>query len=150
MLRIKNLRFFKNKEILKNFILSVLEEYGFKYNPKFDYDLEPLNNFYLKKGNIFFVLTVKNKIFGTIGIKMINTKTAKLKRFYLAKNLRGKGWGTKMFKKALTFCKKEGYEKILTDVAYNMPQGLRFYVKNKFKIIKKEKNNLFLERKINT
>lgn len=150
MLRIRNLKFIKNKKAVKNFIVSILDEYSFRYNPELDYDLEILNNFYLKKGNIFFVLTAKNKIFGTIGIEMIKAKTAKLKRFYLAKNLRGKGWGIKMFRKTLIFCKKERYYTLLADVAENMSEGFKFYLKNKFKIIKKEKRTFFLKRKINT
>jgi len=146
--KIKSLKNFKEPGKIKNFILSVLAEFGFKLDPRFDKDLDSLKKNYLKKGNKFWILIKNKELVGTIAIKKLTKNRAQLKRFYLLKKLRGRGLGKKMFKKILLFCENQGYETLYVDVASKMQQGVRFYLKNSFEIIKKEKGNIFLKRRV--
>ncbi len=70
-----------DKEDVKNLVLNGLKEFGFEYNPIYDFDLEDPHKHYIKKGGMFYVLKVNGKIVGTVAI--INKgKIAELKRLY--------------------------------------------------------------------
>lgn len=126
----------------------MLTESGFKFTPRFDKDLDNLEEIYLKKGGNFWILIKNKKVFGTIAVRKLTKNKVQLKRFYLLKKLRGKGLGKKMLQNALFFCEKQGYKTLYADVACKMQQAVKFYLKNGFKVIKKEKGNIFLKTKL--
>lgn len=100
---------------VKKFVLGVLKEFDFDYNPKLDYDLEDPQKYYPDTGGVFYVIKNGGKIIGTIGIKNKSKGVAELKRFYIDKNHRGKGYGSQLVNKAIDFCRQKKFKKIILD-----------------------------------
>ena len=72
-------------------------------------------------------------IVGTVGIKCDSPKTALLRRLFLDKELRGKGYGSKLVQCALEFCKKKGYKKVIFRGTDAMAAAYKTCLKNGFK-----------------
>ncbi len=132
------------QEQVKNLVISIHEEFGFPYDFNIDYDLENPKKIYTNSGGIFFVLLNGEKVVGTVAIKKINGNTAELKRMYLLKNYRGKGWGSKLLDKAIEFCKKEGFGQIGLDTNVKQVGAQKLYGKKGFNIYKTKRNTIFM------
>lgn len=131
---------------VKDFILNTWKEFGYFYIRKYDFDLDNPDEFYIKKGGMFFVLLDEDQIIGTIGIINQGAGLAELKRFYVDINYRGKGYGTKIFEKALEFCKNNGFKKIEFETGKAFKQGHEFYKKQGFKTVKEDKESFYMEK----
>lgn len=142
--KIKN----ENGKRIKSFVLSILSEFGFPLSPKFDYDLDDFKSFYQKPDNNFWVLIKNQEILGTIGIVKKNKKTAQLKRFYLRKGWRGKGWGRKLFGKAIRFCKRRGYQVLFANTTQRNKEAIRFFKKAGFKLKKQKGLSLYFSKEL--
>ena len=100
-------------------------------------DIFEIKNFYQKTGGNFWVLENDNEIFGTIGLKKFDKEIVILKRFFVAKNLRRRGWGEKLLQNVLNFSKKNNFKKIYLSTIKELITGIKFYEKNNFKKLKK-------------
>ena len=146
------IRFFKNVdtfEIIK-LISNVVKEF-LEYN---DNDLKDLiknlsdiNNNYFNKWGTFIVCEDDDKIIGTIAIICEKDNIAKLKRMYLYKEYRRKGYGSKLFDFAENWCKNNNFNKIILSTYFPFI-GAKFYERKGF-----EKNRIiwkkvFYEKKL--
>lgn len=131
---------------VKKLILSILKELGFRYDPKYDKDLDSLKTYYQQEGNAFFVL-LKDKIpIGAIALERKNKREAILKRFYLKKEARGKGLGKLLYQKAEDFAKLKGYKKITLDTTTKNKKAVSFFQKQNFILTKQKRTFLFFEK----
>ncbi|MBI3380062.1 GNAT family N-acetyltransferase [Candidatus Gottesmanbacteria bacterium] len=76
---------------------------------------------------------------------------AELKRFYIDKNYRGKGYGSQLVDKAIEFCRNNKFHKIILDTWSNFSIASKMYKKRGFKLIKEDKItdcrcNIFMEK----
>lgn len=135
---------------VKKLIISILNEFGFKYDPKHtDSDLENPMKFY--QGGIFYVLMDNNNIVGTVAVLRVDEKTLKLKRLFLKKDSRGKGLGLMLLKKAVKFCKTQNFNKIFLHTSPKFKTAIRLYKKFGFQIAKNDAGDgckLVLEMKL--
>lgn len=93
----------------------------------------------------------KGKIIGTIAIKNKGNGIAGLKRFYVDKNYRGKGYGSKLADKAINFCRKKKFKKIILDTWSNLDRAMKLYERRGFKITGENRGsdtrcNIFMEK----
>lgn len=131
---------------VKKLILSILKELGFRYDPKYDKDLDNLTIYYQQEGNAFFIL-LKDKIpIGTIAIEKKNKRTAIFKRFYLKKEERGKGFGKLLYQKAEDSAKLNGYQKITLETTTKNKSAVLFFQKQNFILTKQKRISLFFEK----
>lgn len=123
---------YKLDKKIKSFILNILIN-EFKQGEQFYRpDLDNLS-IYKNTGGELFVLIDENQILGTIAIKFEANK-AILKRFYLTKSIRKKGWGRKLFSIVLNFCKEKNISIIsLNNDSKKMKDAYNFYIKMGFK-----------------
>ncbi|MFA6016711.1 MAG: GNAT family N-acetyltransferase [Patescibacteria group bacterium] len=129
------------KEV-RRFILTTLKEFGFDYKTEWDYDLDDPNKYY----DAFFILLYDDRIKGTIAIKHHNDETAEVKRLYIDKDTRGKGYGSRLFDKALEFVKKKKFKKVILDTWVRFDAAVILYKKRGFKEIKTEGEQIFMEK----
>ncbi|MFP4654287.1 MAG: GNAT family N-acetyltransferase [Methanohalobium sp.] len=129
---VKTCNRYQNNQI-KNLIMDVLSEHGFEYDPEKDYDLEDIKQYYLNDGSVFYTGIVDGKIIGTGAVKRIDNDRCEIKRIYIKKGFRNKGYGTKLFDETLEFAKKH-YKTatIKTDVA--LRKAVNLYLKKGFVI----------------
>ena len=133
---------------VKDFILHTWKEFGFVYMPEFDQDLDDPRKFYIEPGGMFYILREGDMIIGTIGIINKKDSCAELKRFYIDIDRRRQGYGTRLFDKALEFCRQHGKHKIEFETGKAFTQGHAFYINKGFKIVIEEKESYYMEKYI--
>jgi len=101
---------------------------------------------YIKKKNKLYLLIDNNNIYGTIGVIGMRDK-AILKRFYIKKMMRGKGFGSLLFNKAFSFIKKNNFKYIcLYCDTKKMKKAYQLYLNKGFKIIKEREDGYAMMR----
>ena len=76
-------------------------------------DLDGLVAHYNGKGEVFFVAELAGRLVGTVGIKQDSPDTALLRRVFVAKKHRGKGFGAKLMDAAIQFCMEHDYKTVM-------------------------------------
>ena len=133
---------------VKDFILHTWKEFGFVYMPEFDQDLDDPKKFYIQPGGMFYILREGDMIIGTIGIIIKGDSCAELKRFYIDTDYRGKGYGTRLFNKAIEFCRQHGMKKVEFETGKAFTQGHTFYINKGFKKVREDKDSYYMEKYI--
>jgi len=124
------------KNQLIELIDTIYHEYGYKIDLKgYDKDLTDIELHYHNYKGHFWLLVDKDKsLKGCIAVK--TDKGAKLKaefkRFYLAKELRGKGYADRLFDMAIYWCKENNINEIIfwSDTKFTRSHG--YYLKKGF------------------
>jgi putative acetyltransferase len=100
---------------VKNLISSIMnDEFAESARTYATDDLENTCAHYNGKNEAFYVAEGPDgHIVGTVGIKNDSPHIALLRRLFLKKEYRGKGYGSKLLRHALDFCKTHGYKKII-------------------------------------
>lgn len=104
--------------------------------PLDDEDLQKIPKIYSKKGR-FWIAVKDGQVIGTVAIKDMGDKTAKLKRMFVLVDHHGTGVGQKLLDHAVDFARSQGFKKIILNTHALMNRAHRFYEKNDF--VKKEK-----------
>ena len=133
---------------VKDFILHVWKEFGFIYMSEFDQDLDDPEKFYIQPGGMLYILREGDMIIGTIGIINKGDSCAELKRFYIHIDHRGKGYGTRLYNKALEFCRQQRKTKIEFETGKAFTQGHAFYISKGYKIVNEDKESYYMEKYI--
>jgi len=100
-------------------------------------DIFNVADFYQKTGGNFWVLENNGEILGTIGLKKFDEKVGILKRFFVNKNLRRKGFGSKLLQKTLNFAQEKKFEKIFLSTIEELNTAIKFYEKHNFQRLEK-------------
>ncbi|MCX8117870.1 MAG: GNAT family N-acetyltransferase [Desulfobacterota bacterium] len=84
----------------------------------------------------FWVLCNKGRVEGGIAIDGIQAKTAgaHLRWFILSSEVRGKGFGKRLLKEAVSFCKRKGYPRIYLNTFEGLHPARHLYEKFGFKL----------------
>ncbi len=114
----------------ETFFLRIYTEFG--WDKRFIYGMENIAQTFGGEKEIFLTAKEKDKVVGCVGLKELESKTALMKRFYLAENYRGLGLGRKMFEKLLSFAREKGFKEIVLDTYQTNINAQRFYEKNGF------------------
>ena len=126
----------QDKDGVKDLILSVLmKEYPFDRSAYSDSDLEKIDEVYGGQKDSFLVMAEDGKIVGTVGIKGETKDEALLRRLFVDSNHRKLGYGTRLLRTAITFCRDNGYKRIYFRCTDRMVDAMRLCVKEGFKEI---------------
>jgi GNAT superfamily N-acetyltransferase len=134
MLKMRQIKQEDNSEV-KNLISSIMrDEFVESAQSYTTDDLENTCEHYNGKNETFYVAEeAKGHIVGTVGIKNDMPHTALLRRLFLKKEFRGKGYGSKLLQMALDFCKKHGYKKVIFRGTDAMAAAYKTCLKNGFR-----------------
>lgn len=129
------------KTQVQKLVLGVLEEYGFEYDPKKDSDLENIEEYYLqgtgKERGVFYTGVVDGETIGTSAVRRVDDKRCEIKRIYVKKEYRGKGYGKKLFLCALEFAKNNCRAiELKTDSTLVVAIGM--YLKHGFCVVRED------------
>ena len=116
--------------------------------PEYDPDLDNPDDFYIKPGGMFYIIKDEDEIIGTIGIINRGNNLAEFKRFYVDPSYRGKGYGSKLLKKAIEFCKENKFKKIEFESGKKFKDAHKFYQKRGFKIVKEDERGFYMEQNL--
>lgn len=115
-------------EQIAQLINSVLEEYEIGETVDEDEDMKNISSYYnFENGGGFWVLEDGGKIVGTIGLHRISATECYFARFYLHKDYRGQGWGSKLWHHREEYMKKFNYTKAYATSNHKFEDAIQFY-----------------------
>jgi putative acetyltransferase len=120
--------------VIKNVVFAVLTEYGL--NPDSDgtdLDISDLERFYFLKGGFFEVCEVDGQIVGTWGVCPLTDGACDLKKMYLLKSHRGKGYGRAMLDRAIGKARELGFKRMELETAGVLKEAIALYLSYGFK-----------------
>ncbi len=112
------------------------EAYVAKYLAEFIENYDPA------KDNIWIVET-DTEIVGSIAIVNIDVKVAQLRWLLVESQARNKGIGTKLIHEALSFCRYQGYQKVILGTFSDLKKARKLYSKNGFQLIESKIHNIW-------
>jgi putative acetyltransferase len=125
------LRRARNKDCdnIARLVYGVLQEYGLKPDPACtDADIKDIESSYFGRGGTFFVLEAENGlIVGAYGLYPIDKKTCELRKMYLHKAHRGKGFGRFLLEDALSKARQLGFERVVLETASVLKEAIALY-----------------------
>jgi len=127
----------------KEFCLGIFKEMG--WDKGFVYGFDNLKDFFSGKREVFFVARFKERIVACGGLKELSQNEGLLKRFYVAKEFRGKGLAEKMIKKIKEFAKEKRYKTIVLDIFKNNERAKKFFQKQGFRVFIPSSSEKWLE-----
>lgn len=128
----------KNKII--TLVTNILSE--FDLQPEFENaesDLIDIEATYFQTGGFFKVVEDNdNHLLGTFALYPIDENTCKLRKMYLAPQVRGIGLGKQMLECAIDDARKLGFKTMILETMTIMSDAIRLYTRRGFKLIEKQ------------
>lgn len=93
----------------------------------------------------FWCLTVDGSVKGSVAVRRFSDDTAELKALYISEELRGQGYGHKLFDKAISHAREQGYKRVVLDSMKSYTSARRLYDRYGFKEIESYNGNDFAE-----
>jgi putative acetyltransferase len=151
MFRIRKFRKDDTKEVIRVVTTSLRQLFNCKNKDLGDNLIENLSDIkrnYFVNGGAFFVGEYFGKVIGTVAILPETKNSAKLKRMYLYKEYRGKGFGSKLYDFAERWCKGKGYKRIILSTYPHFKEAIRMYESKGYKKFKRTKEQIFFYKKL--
>lgn len=133
----------KDLEQAQEFCLFIFEELGWDKN--FSYGLDNLKEFFGGAREVFFLAKEKEKIIACAGLKELSGAEGLIKRFYVAKEFRGKGLADLMLRKIKQFAKEKNYKTIVLDIFRDNIRAKKFFKKHRFVVFNPYPHENWLE-----
>lgn len=130
---------------VKDFVLGVLNEQGFEFDPIKDFDLDNIDRHYLQSGGVFYVGHIDGAIIGTSAVRRMDDNRCEIKRIYVRDDFRGRGFGKKLFLKALEFA-GQNYSVAVLKTDARLTDATRLYLKNGFSVVKEEDGVVYFSK----
>nr|WP_321497281.1 GNAT family N-acetyltransferase [uncultured Methanolobus sp.] len=133
--------------LTRSFIINVLAGEGFDYDPVKDFDLDDIQGNYLDNDGAFFLCLSDGEIAGTSAVKNTGPQACEIKRLYVKKECRGKGVGSALFRKALSYAENNySHARLKTDPS--LKKAISIYLKNGFSVVKEESGTVYFEKSL--
>jgi len=112
---------------IRALIFAILSEYDLEPAPKTtDQDLEDIAGFY--KDGIFDVLAGDDgEIIGTVALKPVGGGAVELRKMYLMRDHRGRGYGRRLLKHAIARARAMGFKRMELETAHVLEEALGLY-----------------------
>jgi putative acetyltransferase len=120
---------------VRELIFGVLGEYGLQPDPGgTDSDLEDIELSYHQSGGSFTVMEDESgRIVGTVGFVPNGPGSCELRKMYLAKSSRGRGWGKVLLDHALAEAKTRGCTEATLETASVLGEAIALYERYGFR-----------------
>lgn len=124
----------KYKNQVVELIMDILENEFGRHSKSGRPDLRNIPEVYQKNSGNFWVAIDNGNVVGTIALSDYSNGRGYLQRFFVKKELRRQGVGSKLLEVLLDFAKGENYKEIFLSTWDNM-SGNNFYIKHNFQKI---------------
>lgn len=131
-----------HKNDVADLILSIQNaEFGIPITLELQPDLNAIPEFYQTNNGNFWIAKIDDEIIGTISLLDIENHQGALRKMFVHKNYRGKefGVGQKLLTTLLEWSRQRGITEIFLGTTEKFIAAQRFYEKNGFKEIQKQK-----------
>jgi len=112
---------------IQDLVFGVLAEYGLESDPDgTDNDLGDIEGNYIGRGGVFEIIETRDgRLIGTAALFPIDEETVELRKMYFCRELRGRGWGTRMLRRLIGLSRELGYKKIYLETASVLTEATR-------------------------
>ena len=115
---------------VSNFWQSIFDEMGWPVKESDGFD--NISRYIHLPDGFLFLIKDNEKVIGCGGVTPLNSKTGIVKRFYITRNLRGKGVSKKLLDRIIKESKKRGIKRLVLDVYFKNLRASKFYEKYGF------------------
>lgn len=114
---------------ITDLVYSVLAEYGLGNDPGgTDADLKDIEQAYLIPSGVFRVIETEDRaIVGTYGLCPTAEDSCELRKMYLRREYRGKGWGKRLLDDALANARRLGFRQVTLETASVLTEAIGLY-----------------------
>ena len=121
-------------------IQEVLDEYGIiDEDVSQESDLQDIPAYFdFSNGGGLWVLDDEGQVVGTIGLHRLDDESCYFSRFYVKKEYRGEGWGSKLWHHRAEYLKTLPYKRAYATSFHAFVEALEFYKTHGYEEIKKE------------
>lgn len=118
-----------DREAIEALIFGILRDYGLEPSPETtDADLADIAAHYSGNRGSFDVMENDDgRIIGTVAVHRTGDDLCELRKMYLAKELRGQGWGKRLLDHAIESGRKLGYRTMWLETADFLKESHRLY-----------------------
>jgi putative acetyltransferase len=118
-----------DREVIEALIFGILRDYGLEPSPETtDADLADIAAHYSGNRGSFDVMeSDEGRIIGTVAVHRTGDDLCELRKMYLAKELRGQGWGKRLLDHAIESGRKLGYRTMWLETANSLKESHRLY-----------------------
>ena len=103
-------------------------EFGFEPDPALDADLEdPVTSYRAEGGELWVLIDETERLRGSCAVRRLSSRDAELKRMFIDPEMRGAGHGREMLEEAITFCRAQGFARLLLDSTRDLHAALGLY-----------------------
>lgn len=112
-------------------VFGILREYGLAPDlDGTDRDIADIEAHYTKRGGTFEIIEDREgNLLGTCGLYPMTEDTVELRKMYFAKELRGRGIGTKTLERMIETARAKGFRKIYLETASVLKEAVHLYEK---------------------
>ena len=116
-------------QTVADLVYAVLGEYHLQPDPECtDADLKDIERFYFHRGGVFYVLETQNgSIIGSYGLYPMEPLVCELRKMYLHRDYRGRGYGKHLLEHALVQARERGFRRITLETASVLKEAIRLY-----------------------
>lgn len=136
---IRQYRSSDKKEVWKLHILALQHTNAYIKSGSWDDDLTDIEKNYLAREGEFLVAVMNDKIVAMGGFKPVMKDTAEIKRMRVHPDFQRKGLGQAIYNILESKIKEKEYTIIILDTSINQLAAQKFYIKNGYKEISRNK-----------
>lgn len=116
---------------VQELVFGVLSEYGLSHDLEgTDRDLTDIEGHYIARGGIFEVIeTSEGRLLGTAALYPVDSETVELRKMYFERELRGRGWGSRVLRGLIDRSRELGFKRIYLETASVLTDATRLYEK---------------------
>lgn len=116
---------------VRELVFSILIEFGLKPDPdRTDADLADIEAAYHRRGGCFgVVVDPTGRIVGSVGLypHHLDARIVELRKMYLHPDVRGRGWGKRLFEDAVKQARKLGFARMVLETATVLRTAVALY-----------------------
>jgi GNAT superfamily N-acetyltransferase len=95
-------------------IETVFAEYGMTFElARYDADLTDIETSYLARGGVFAVLLDGRQVIGTVAGLPHDPTESEIKRLYLRRDARGRGYGRRLLEHVVDWSRRQGHRRVV-------------------------------------
>jgi len=115
-------------ELSKKIFLEYAEELGFDLCfQNFEEEIKFIKTQYGKPKGGIILIKLNNDIIGCIGVRKLENRVGELKRMYIKRTFRNKGYGKELLYKAIELAREFNYKKLRLDTLPTMDKAIKLY-----------------------
>lgn len=142
---IRQYQYSDKKEIFNLHVRALKNENAYMYTGEWEKDFDDIKGIYLNNRGEFIVGTLNNKIIAMGALRKMTEDVVELRRMRIDPAFQRRGFGQMILDALEKRAKELGYKKIRLNTSLKQVPAQKFYEKNRYKEIRREKEGWIVD-----